>query len=58
MLPMISTRLLKVLRVKVGKASTERTGHLGAPALILTIHVSEHKGELAHHLQGGPRGTD
>lgn len=27
--PMIRTRLLKVLRSKVGKGSTERTGHLG-----------------------------
>jgi len=39
--PMTKTRLLKVLRSKVGKASTERTGHLGIIGLILTVQVSE-----------------
>ena len=38
--PIIRIRLLKVLRVKTGRASTERTGQLGAPDLILSIHIS------------------
>jgi len=33
---MTKMRLLKVLRSKVGKASTDRTGHLGTVDLILT----------------------
>jgi len=40
--PMTRTRLLKVLRVKVGKVSTDRTGHLGAVALLSTNHMSEY----------------
>ena len=43
MFPMIRTRLLKVLRVKVGKSSMERTGHLGAVDLVFINHVDEHK---------------
>jgi len=40
--PITKIRLLKGLRLKVGKASTERTGHLGIVALILTIHIGEY----------------
>jgi len=43
--PMTKTRLLKFLCSKVGKASTERTGHLGIVALIATIHISEYTRE-------------
>ena len=42
--PMTRTRLLKVLRVKVGKVSTERTGHLGVVALVSAIDIREHTG--------------
>ena len=41
MLPMTRTRPLNVVRLKIGKGSTERTGHLGTVALILSIHMSE-----------------
>jgi len=43
--PITKTRLLKVLRLKVGKASTERTGHFGIVALIATTRISEHTRE-------------
>jgi len=43
--PMTKTRPLKVLRLKVGKASTERTGHLGIVALIATIPISKYTRE-------------
>ena len=42
---MTNTRLLKVLCSKVGKASTERTGHLGVVDLISTIHVNKYTRE-------------
>ena len=43
--PMTRIRLLKVLRLKAGKDSTERTGHLGIVDLISNIHVSGYVGE-------------
>ena len=42
---MIKIRFLKVLRSKVGKASTERTGHLGIIDLISTALISEYARE-------------
>jgi len=43
--PITRTRPLKVVGLKVGKVSTERTGHLGVVALILTIHLRENTGQ-------------
>jgi len=40
--PMTKIRLLKFLRSKTGKASTERTGHLGIVDLVMTTRVSEY----------------
>ena len=62
MFPMIRILLLKVLRVKAGKASTERTGHLGVVDLMISIRVAsggiKHSERNAYHLQTGPHGTD
>ena len=43
--PMTRIRLLKLLRLKPGKGSTERTGHLGMVDLISIIRVSGYVGE-------------
>lgn len=45
MFPMIKIRLLKVFRVKAGKGSTERTGHLGTVDLISSTQISGRTGE-------------
>lgn len=43
--PMTRILLLEVLRSKAGKASAERTGHLGGVDLILAAHISQFAGE-------------
>ena len=57
---MTKIRLLKILRVKVGRATTEETGHLGIVDLISTVHVSRRTGSEmeAGHIHAGPQGTD